>query len=167
MAIIKVLNGKHKYFNTDARAQVANYILNPLKSPSGFRGAACVDPNDIVGSMDTIAKRFNKEHGVQLRHFVVSYPPSELDDPDDVDAVAEEVLKYIGQKYQALYAVHEDTRNLHFHMMFNSVSYLDGSKYRGTKKEHYDLLRKIEELNHLFGIKRLEYVSTTSDEDIQ
>lgn len=166
MAIFKVLNGQHKYFNPNARELVANYILNPLKSSSGFRGAIAVS-QDVVGSMNSVAKRFSKEGGVQLRHFVVAYSPDEMDCPDEVNYIAETLIKYIGQKYQALYAVHEDTQNLHFHVMFNSVSYVDGTRFRGTKKKHYDLMGLIKELNHCFGIDRLNYVSSTSDEDIQ
>lgn len=166
MSTFKSLNGQNRYFNYDARELVTNYILNPIKSPSGFRGTTGVSP-DIVGSMDAVARRFEKEKGVQLRHFVVSYSPHELNDPGDAADIAAGVIEFIGQKYQALYAVHEDTENLHFHVMFNSVSYVDGSRYYGTKKEHYALMNQIKFLNHLFGINRLEYVSSASAEDIQ
>ena len=57
--------------------------------------------------------------------------------------------------------------NPHFHMMFNSVSYVDRYKYHGDKREYYQLIEQIKSANCLFGISNLRCVSNTSDEDIQ
>lgn len=172
MPILKDLNGKNRYFNSDARQLLAAYILNPLKMPNGICGGmevpAGVDiPTSIAVSMEAVAKHFHKEAGVQVRHFVVSYAPDETGEPMVVGYIAQEVTEWLSERYQVVYAVHEDTDNLHFHVMFNSVSYRNGRKYGGTYQEYQSLQRHIKDANHLFGINGLECVSNTSLEDIQ
>lgn len=165
MAMLKVLNGKGKYHDLGAREDVAHYICNPLKVESGFMGGIGVT-EDIVGSMDDIAVKFNKVKGVQLRHFVLSFLPDELDCPEDVFEVACEIASFISREYQVVFAVHEDTENLHVHFMFHAVSYRDGHRYLGTKREYYDLLNYVNEILKFYKLK-LMTVSNRSDVDIQ
>ena len=96
MATLKVLNGKGKYHDLGARADVAHYICNPLKAESGFTGGFGVT-RDIVGSMDDVAIRFNKVNGVQLRHFVLSFTPDEIDDPEEVNEIAHHITQKLYQ----------------------------------------------------------------------
>ena len=166
MATLKVLNGKGKYHDLGAREDVARYICNPLKSSSGLIGGVGVT-EDIVESMNDVAARFQKTNGVQLRHFVLSFSPDELDCPKCVFDFACYVAEFIGQEYQVIFAVHENTANLHIHFMFNSISYRDGHRYLGKKKEYYDLVNFVKaELKQLYRINLIT-VSNRSDEDIQ
>ena len=41
--------------------------------------------------------------------------------------------EYLGKDYEALYAVHDNTDHIHGHIIFNSVSFRDGLKYRYKK----------------------------------
>lgn len=169
MALLKPLNGRGRYHNTDAREKLERYMLNPCKAESGYVGGIHVDPNDIAGSMKRVVDHYHqdKPHTVQLRHFVLSFPPEELDEPAIVGEIAQQVTRHIGKDYQTVFAVHEDTQNLHAHIMFNSVSYRDGRRFRGTKKEYYDLLRDTKEVLHCYGIDRLIAVKATSNIDVQ
>ena len=53
----------------------------------------------------------------------------------------------LGRIYQCVYAVHEDTYNMHVHFVFNPVSFVNGHKYSGTKEEHKALKELI--ANHV------------------
>lgn len=119
MAILKPLNGKGRYRDTNDRERVTEYILNPQKTPHRLIGGIQVNPEDI------------------------------------------------GQKYQAIFAVHENTANLHLHLMLNSISYIDGHRYYGTKRDYYTLLNCIKSVLRSYGIYKLMAVSPLSEKDIQ
>lgn len=166
MPVLKVLNKEGSHQNENARSALYQYIMQPEKTPHGFVGGESVGVN-AVEEMNRTAQQFKKDSRIRVRHFVVSYKPFETTDPRVVYAIAQEVATYIGQRYQVVYAVHEDTDNLHFHIMFNAVSYVDGQKYHGNKTDHYNLINAIKTANHRFGIKALMYMSALSEEDVQ
>ena len=149
MALIKVLNKKGKYHDTDAREMVINYILNPAKVISGFMGCTSnVNPLDIAGSMELFAQQHKKTKGIQLRHTVISFTPDEINDPETVNEIALQVASFVGQNYQTVFAVHEDREHLHFHLVSNSVGY-NGKKYHGEHKDYYDFIKVVK--NILYG----------------
>ena len=43
------------------------------------------------------------------------------------------VEEYLGKSYEAVYVVHDNTAHVHSHIVFNSVSFVDGKKYRYEK----------------------------------
>lgn len=166
MAMLKVLNCAGKYHDIGAREVLAEYIFNPDKMVHGFCGGVAVTEN-FVESMNEVAVKFKKTKGIQLRHFVLSFPAEEIDDPEVVYEIACHVARFVGRDYQVAFAVHENTENLHIHFMQNSVSYTTGLKYSGSKKDYYQLVNFLTEfLKQNYGI-RLMTVSCLSDEDIQ
>lgn len=138
MAIWKTGNGDGNYFNEDAKELVSAYIMHPDKAIHGYTGGYGVDPYFPAESMKIVSERFGKQQGVQLRHFVVSFTRDELNDPAIVNMIAQQFAMYVGQRYQVIYAVHENKPHLHFHLMHNSVSYLDGRRYYGKRSEFHD-----------------------------
>ena len=167
MAILKPLNGKGRYHDTNDRERVTKYILNPQKTPHCLIGGILVDPDDIVGSMNVVAQQWGKERGVQLRHFILAFEPKECSDPKRAFQIGRDLLRYIGQEYQAIFAVHENTANLHLHLMLNSISYIDGHRYYGTKRDYYTLLNCVKSVLRPYGIYKLMAVSPLSEQDIQ
>lgn len=63
----------------------------------------------------------------------------------------------MGCKYEAMYGVHENEEHIHIHIAMNSVSYVDGSRYYGRKKEFYGLLKDIGEILKCYGIYKFYY----------
>ena len=167
MALFKQLNGKDRYHDFSAREDVINYILRPDKTMSGCIGWVNVDMRNPAASMAQVAKFYGKENGIQLRHFVLSFCQEEVDDPDVANEIAQQIAYFISQEYQTIYAVHEDTDQLHVHFVYNPVSYLDGHRYYGTKTEYYRLINFIKTLLHHYEIHKLLEVSFKSGLDIQ
>ena len=166
MAMFKTCNKKGKYFDSDSRQDVIGYIFNPLKTESGFRGGINVTA-DVVDSMNNVAVRFKKTKGVQLRHFVLSFTPDEMDEPEIVYEIACKIASFMGMEYQVVFAVHEDTQNLHIHFVCNAMKYTDGHRYYGKKEEYFPLVKFIKDLlRYEYGI-RLITVSALSEKDIQ
>ena len=159
MAVLKIANEKGKYSDIDSRATLANYVLNEEKAPHYYGGYG-VNIIDIAESMDDVAKRFYKTKGVQLRHFIVSFSENEKVTPRKANDIAIAAASFFKHEYQVVFAVHENTANPHIHIFINSISYVDGHRYGGTRKEFYEFfnyLRNI--LKYYFGVYFLQYVS--------
>ena len=158
MATFKTGNKAGKYFDPAAKQTVFDYMNLPHKTIHDYHGCAGVDPSNPVQNMMDTSAQFGKTTGVQLRHFILSFSPEELDDPTAANEIGYRVACHIAQEYQCVYAVHEDGANLHIHLMFNSVSYLDGHSYYGRREEFYSLFNWLKALLRRYGIYYLVYV---------
>lgn len=160
MPTLKILNGKGKYRNLDAKELVTEYILNPYKMKSGYCGGAGVDPQCPAESMELVSELYGKRDGVQIRHITLSFLRSELSDPAIVNDIACRLAQFIGREYQVIFGVHENTEQLHFHLAVNTVSYIDGHRCRGTKEEYYRLKNALLCILKDYGICSVKYVSS-------
>ena len=167
MAVFKQLNGRGRYHDDLARHDVINYILRLDKAMSGFIGGIHVDPFSPAESMRKVAQKFENDSMIRLRHFIISFSPDEIDDPEVVNEIAQKITLWIGQRFQAVYAVHEDVFHLHAHFVFNSVSFLDGRKFYGTRKDLYDFINFLKSLLLSYGVTQLHQISWKSGQDTQ
>lgn len=151
MAVHTTINGKSKYHDYASKEDVINYILNPFKIPSGFIGYMNVDPRNPALSMHQCSAKYGKDKGIQIRHFVVSFDRNEVRDSAIANAIATEFMNYIGREYPVIYAVHENTDQIHFHMAFNNVS-LTGKRYYGNKKEYYTITDAFKAMLRKYGV---------------
>lgn len=158
MANIKTANGKGKYHDSDAKEDVIKYVLNQNKTPHGYIGGYNIDMSDPVGSMQSVSLGFGKEKGVQIHHLIISFNKNELTDYNVANQIANRLSQYVGQRYQTVYAVHENTDHIHFHLLFNSVSYLDGSKYYGRLEDFKPIEAYARKLLREVGINQFYYI---------
>lgn len=164
MATIRCINAKGKYHDDNAKHDVINYILNPDKMIHGYYGMEHVNPANPDLSMWDTSMSFGQEHGVRIRHYVVSFSKTELRNPMIAKLIADEVIKAVGGKFECIYGVHEDTDELHFHLAFNTVSYVDGSRFYGKKHEHYGIINIIKFACSYYGFIAY-YVKNTNETD--
>ena len=164
MATIKCINCKGKYHDNNAKYDVISYILNSDKMPHGYFGMVHVNPANPDLSMWDVAMMFDKEKGVRLRHYIVSFYKTEVQNPALANIIANELMCAIGSKYQCIYGVHENTDELHFHIVFNTVSFVDGDRFYGTKAEHYALMDTIKAICRKYGLI-IYYVKNTTVHD--
>lgn len=158
MSIINVINGTNKYYNTDAKENTIEYILDFNKAKHGFVGGVGVSETCPAQSMMLVSEHFNKTDGVQLRHYVVSFDKSELKNPKIANDIACKISAYIGQLYQVVFAVHENKENLHIHFVVNTVSYIDGRRYGGTHQEFNEMMNYISIILRNYRIYKFMYV---------
>lgn len=150
MAIYNVVGiGQHnKYFDDNSYRDVLNYIFNQDKAL--VTGGYYITNSSLAAAeMEQTAIRFGKNCGKRLRHSVLSFIPEENISPEQAVAFADEIIKYYGVEYQIVYAVHNNTDNLHIHFVMNQISYLDGHRYRGQKKDYYDFQKHMKQVTHL------------------
>ena len=63
----------------------------------------------------------------------------------------------MGGRYEAVISTHLDKAHLHCHIVFNSVSFVDGKKYRNTFKDYYGDIRGISnEVSQEHGLSVIE-----------
>ena len=134
---------KGKYQDDQAIPDLINYIRRKEKTPNGMIFSENVDQDNMAGSMIKVSEKYRKNSRLRLHHFIISFTPEYKSRTDLVIRIAKKICKYVGGWYQIVAAVHEDTDNPHIHFVFNAVSYIDGRKYRGGKKEYKELAERI------------------------
>jgi hypothetical protein len=106
MAIYYTVNRKAKYHDYESKEDVINYILNPFKTPRNYIGFINVDPANPANpalSMHECSAAHGKDKGIQIRHFIVSFERNEINNCNIANAIANELMCYIGNQYSALY----------------------------------------------------------------
>lgn len=111
-----------------------DYISDLEKTQEGrLIGGLNCQPEFAYEQMKETKKHFGKTDKRQAYHLILSFAEGEVD-ADTAFAFTERFAKaYLGDKYEAVYAVHDNTTHIHSHIVFNSVSFLDGGKYRYKK----------------------------------
>lgn len=158
MAILTTFNTTGKYHDLNSYSTLIDYITQPSKTIHGYIGSIALDPYNPAGHMQVIAEQFHKESGVHIRHFLISFDPSERVTPGISNLIGQEVIGYLGKRFQAIYAVHEDKPQVHIHIVINAVSYMDGSKYRGTHKVFHRFEDFVRRTVQKYGVDELRYV---------
>lgn len=161
MAILKYFNGGH-YHDANSRQDVIHYVFSPDKIPDRFVGYVNVDPHDISGSMQQVAAAYNKDSGVRIRHMALNFSPDELSDAKTANAIAAAIANHIGNDFQTVYAVHQDTDHLNVHFVHNAVSFVDGHRYKGRKSEYRPVEQYMRSVLRDYGIYQFHSCSRQS-----
>ena len=148
MAITKIWNiAKSKEGNlSNSLHRSLLYIVNPIKTDGGVLvGGVNVMPDAELAyeQMCETKQIFGKELGRQGYHVVLSCPVGEGDPQTMYQLTQEFIEEYMGNRYEALFAVHVDKGHLHSHIVFNSVSMIDGYKYQYTKGDWKKIIQPI------------------------
>lgn len=165
MAVIKTANTTGKYHDLNSYHNIISYITESDKIIHGYIGYNHLDSYNPAGSMEAVAKKFSREKGVHVRHFILAFQPSEPVTPEIANLIGMEIINYLGQQFQAIYAVHEDKQHLHIHIAINAVSYVDGHKYRGTHDVFNRFRDAIKRILRKYNLFALNYVSNKPQPD--
>lgn len=126
---------KNTYPDFAALKNVLDYIQR-----STIIGGYALDPDFAYQQMKMVKTTWQKQSGVQLHHFVITFSHQEA-----FRISVDEVLSLgfqIGQlfrEYQLAYAVHLDASYLHLHCVLNTVNFVDGSKYSDGLTGYWNL----------------------------
>ena len=130
------------YVQNDGKTDLGNavdYICNPVKS--GFQTAINCTLDKSFLQMQETKRRWDKHGGILGYHVIHSYAPGEVTPEQAHEAGVEFARRLLGDKYEAVVCTHTDRDHLHCHIVFNSVSFLDGRKYRSDFKSYFHDLR--------------------------
>lgn len=157
MAYDKIIPIKHRLdhcvnyvLNPDKTdlSQVLDYIGNPDKNtlPGGvsvLQTAIHCQLESANAEMQATKSRWHKRGGVLGYHLIHSYAPGEVT-PEQAHALGVEFTnRLLRDKYEAVVSTHLDHEHIHCHILFNSVSFTDGKKFRDNFKAYYGDIRGI------------------------
>lgn len=132
MAITKCLHMKQAKTGYPAKhlANGLRYIMDKEKTEDGrfVCGHNCI-PELALAQMVETKKHFGKLDKRQGYHFIVSFEEDEISEEEAFEVVGEFVKEFLGEDFEAVYAVHNDTDHIHGHIIFNSVRCTNGYKY--------------------------------------
>lgn len=111
-------------------------------------------------SMMKTKKRYHKEGGVLGYHIIQSFKPDEVTPQQAHNIGVEFAMQCFGDKYQAVVGTHLDRAHYHNHIVINSVSFVDGKKYRNDFKDYFRDIRGISD-----GLCRQYGLSVIKEDD--
>ena len=157
MAYDKIIPIKHRLdhcvnyvLNPDKTdiSQVLDYIGNPDKNtlPDGvsvLQAAIHCQLESANAEMQATKSRWHKRGGVLGYHLIHSYAPGEVTPEQAHKLGVEFANRLLQDKYEAVVSTHLDHEHIHCHILFNSVSFTDGKKFRDNFKAYYGDIRGI------------------------
>lgn len=134
--IVKLV--KEKYIKEYDLDHVITYIMR-LKNPMliGGYGIVPLSEDAVIKQFYKVKKFYGMTSGTQIVHIIVSVDKTLHFDEMHLKQLAEMMSAEIGKERQVVYAVHNDTRQLHFHMGINTVA------YNGTYCTYFDIHKLI------------------------
>lgn len=116
-----------------------NYALDREKTEQTcFETAINCDRESVYADMMDTKRRWGKEGRKRKGyHIIQSFAPGEVT-PDQAHAVGVEFARrLLGDRYEVIVSTHLNKAHLHSHIVFNSISFVDGAMYRDQLKDYY------------------------------
>lgn len=157
---------KYKVIKKNLEA-VINYAMNGEKTENGILVSAinCL-PQTAYSQMMLTKKAFHKEDGRLGYHIIQSFNGNEIS-PDKCNKIGIELAEQLwGDKYQVIVCTHTNKQNLHNHIVLNSVSFIDGSKYHNSNVEIALLRETNDDICRKHGLSIIKSTKATKVSDI-
>lgn len=138
--------------------EAIDYALNREKTEQTiFEDAmGCTCENAYVDMVKT-KERFHKKDGVQGYHLVQSFAEGEVS-PELAHLIGQELAEQLlkGQ-YEVVITTHLNTSHYHNHLVWNSVSMVDGKKYHSNARSYFTEVRQIsDQLCRKYGLSVIQ-----------
>lgn len=146
---------------------VINYAMNGEKTENGILVSAinCL-PQTAYSQMMLTKKAFHKEDGRLGYHIIQSFNGNEIS-PDKCNKIGMELAEELwGDKYQVIVCTHTNKQNVHNHIVLNSVSFTDGSKYHNSNVEIALLRETNDDICRKYGLSIIKSTKATTVSDI-
>ena len=121
-----------------------DYAANRDKTEqSCFESSYACTLETAFADMRQTKERWHKSGGVQGYHLVQSFVAGEVS-PELAHRIAKELAdRVLGGRYEYVIGTHLNTDHIHSHIVWNSVSCVDGKKYRSNYKSYVTEIRAV------------------------
>ena len=121
-----------------------DYAANRDKTEqSCFESSYACTLETAFADMRQTKERWHKLSGVQGYHLVQSFAAGEVT-PELAHQIAQELAdRVLGRRYEYVIGTHLNTGHIHSHIVWNSVSCVDGKKYRSNYKSYVTEIRAV------------------------
>lgn len=161
MALTKLMHMKQCRKGNPARhlKNGISYIMQEKKTDYGrwIGGNAGSTWQEVYQTMLETKQEFGKQNGRQGYHFVISFKEDAA--PGEVYEILENFCReYLGENYDYVFSVHTDSTHIHGHIIFNSVSRIDGLKYHYIKGDWEKYIQPVtDKICNKHGFEKFEY----------
>ena len=162
--VIKYTTNEEKTTNVDLEKDLYKSLHNTIEyAKADFKtekqfyvsGVNCT-PQNALQEMILTKKHFGKEKGILAFHGFQSFAEGEVTAEQAHQIGVKLAEELWGDKYEVLVSTHLNTKHYHNHFVLNSVSFVDGIKYRNTV-ENYAMMRALsDDLCREYGLSVLE-----------
>lgn len=124
--------------------EALDYAANRDKTEqSCFESSYACTLETAFTDMRQTKERWHKSGGVQGYHLVQSFAAGEVT-PELAHQIAKELAdRMLGGRYEYVIGTHLNTGHIHSHIVWNSVSCVDGKKYRSNYKNYVTEIRAV------------------------
>ena len=121
-----------------------DYAANRDKTEqSCFESSYASTLETAFADMRQTKERWHKLGGVQGYHLVQSFAAGEVT-PELAHQIAQELAdRVLGRRYEYVIGTHLNTGHIHSHIVWNSVSRIDGKKYHSNGKSYVTQIRAV------------------------
>ena len=121
-----------------------DYAANRDKTEkSCFESSFACTLETAFADMRQTKEQWHKSGGVQGYHLVQSFAAGEVT-PELAHQIAKELAdRVLGGRYEYVIGTHLNTGHIHSHIVWNSVSCVDGKKYRSNYKSYVTEIRAV------------------------
>lgn len=169
MAISKILNMKDcgGHFHGKHLKRSLDYVMNPEKTQDGrLVGAINCQVDSAFEQMKATKRKFGKVDKRQGYHIILSFKEDEVNPDTAFEITRRFVEEYLGKSYESVYVVHDNTAHVHSHIVFNSVSFVDGKKYRYEKGDWAKYIQPItNKLCQEYGLSIIDVDDGSKEEE--
>lgn len=130
------------------------YICNPAKTD----GTLLVSSFACLPETADIEFEWTRRHAIDKgnslgRHIIQSFSPEDNITPEQAHEIGMKLAEQIlGGKYEFVLSTHTDKQNIHNHIIFNSVSFVDYKKYHSNKYTYRNIRRASDKLCEEYGL---------------
>ena len=142
----------------DSLEAAIDYAMNRTKTEQAvFEDTIGCTNENAYEDMVATKKRFHKMGGVEGYHLVQSFAEGEVT-PELAHLIGQELAdRLLKGQFEVVITTHLNTRHYHNHIVWNSVSMVDGHKYHSNAKSYYTEIRKIsDDLCKKYGLSIIE-----------
>ena len=121
-----------------------DYAANRDKTEqSCFESSYACTLETAFADMRQTKEQWHKPGGVQGYHLVQSFAAGEVT-PELAHQIAQELAdRVLGRRYEYVIGTHLNTGHIHSHIVWNSVSRIDGKKYHSNGKNYMTEIRAV------------------------
>ena len=140
---VKYVMNKEKTTAVSLR-DALDYAANRDKTEqSCFESSYTCTLETAFADMRQTKERWHKSGGVQGYHLVQSFAAGEVS-PELAHQIAKELAdRVLGGRYEYVIGTHLNTGHIHSHIVWNSVSRIDGKKYHSNGKSYVTQIRAV------------------------
>ena len=166
MPIVHFINSKTQ--TGSGLKNVLNYVSKTEKTQSEDKkyvtALNCSAPTVYEEFMAT-KNLYHKNSGRMYYHLVQSFPKGYDISPELAHKIAVEFSEKSFGNFECVVATHVDREHIHSHIVFNSVSFTDGKKYRSNPESVKNLMALSDEICLKYGVPVLEKPVFKKDSD--